>query len=148
MESSPVSLKHRELTEKIVGAFCDVFHELGHGFLERVCEQALAIALAQAGIKGERQVAVAVWFRGPADRGQQIEDFRADRLIDRSVRLELKAAGTIDQAPEKQLLNYLRATDGEVGLLLNFGVRAQFRRLVHGKERKKIRVDPPASAAI
>jgi GxxExxY protein len=64
MESSPVSLKHRELTEKIIGAFCDVYHQLGHGFLESGCEPALAIALAQAGMKGERQVAVAVWFRG------------------------------------------------------------------------------------
>jgi len=111
--------------------------------LESVYEQALAIALAQAGMKVERQVAVAVWFRG-----QQIGDFRADMVVDRSVLLELKAARTIDQAHEKQLLNYLRATDIEVGLLLNFGVRAQFRRLVYENERKKIRVDPRASAAI
>ena len=143
MESSSVSLKHRELTEKIIGAFYDVYNELGHGFLESVYEQALAIALAQAGMKVERQVAAAVWFRG-----KQIGDFRADMVVDRSVLLELKAARTIDQAHEKQLLNYLRATDIEVGLLLNFGARAQFRRLVYENERKKIRVDPRRSAAI
>jgi GxxExxY protein len=88
------------------------------------------------------QVPVPVWFRG-----QQIGDFRADMVVDGDVLLELKAARTLDQAHEKQLLNYLRATDIEVGLLLDFGVRPQFRRLVYENEREKIRVDPRESAA-
>jgi GxxExxY protein len=142
MELDPQGLKHREFTEKIIGVFYDVYNELGHGFLESVYEQGLAIALAQAGMTVERQVAVAVWFRS-----QQIGDFRADMRVDGKVLLELKAARTIDQAHEKQLLNYLRATDIEVGLLLNFGVKPQFRRLVYENERKKIRVDPRESAA-
>ena len=142
MESTPCSLKHRDLTEKIIGTFYDVYNELGHGFLESVYEQALAIALAQAGMKVERQVAISVSFRG-----QKIGDFRADMMVGGNVLLELKAARTIDQAHEKQLLNYLRATDIEVGLLLNFGVSPQFRRLVYENERKKIRVDPRESAA-
>ena len=142
MESDLASLKHRELTEKIIGAFYDVYNELGHGFLESVYEKALAIAIAQAGMKVEQQVPVSVWFRG-----QQVGDFRADMLIDRNVLLELKAARTIEQAHEKQLLNYLRATDIEVGLLLNFGINPQFRRLVYENERKKIRVSPRESAA-
>ena len=142
MESDLASLKHRELTEKIIGAFYDVYNELGHGFLESVYEKALAIAIAQAGMKVEQQVPVSVWFRG-----QQVGDFRADMLIDRNVLLELKAARTIEQAHEKQLLNYLRATDIEVGLLLNFGINPQFRRLVYENERKKIRVNPRESAA-
>lgn len=87
MESTTESLKHRELTEEIIGAFYDVYNELGHGFLESVYEQALAIALEQAGMKVERQVAVAVWFRG-----QKIGDFRADIVVDKNVLLELKAA--------------------------------------------------------
>jgi GxxExxY protein len=142
MYSTAESLKHRELTEKIIGAFYDVYNELGHGFLESVYEQALAIALVQAGMVVERQVPVTVWFRG-----QRIGDFRTDMLVDRNVLLELKAARTIDQAHEKQLLNYLRATDVEVGLLLNFGVKPQFRRLVYENERKKIRENPRESAA-
>ena len=142
MELSPEGLKHRELTEKIIGVFYDVYNELGHGFLESIYEQALAIALVQAGMKVERQVAVSVWFRG-----QQIGDFRADMRVDGKVLLELKAARAIDEAHEKQLLNYLRATDIEVGLLLNFGVKPQFRRLAYENERKKIRVDPRESAA-
>jgi GxxExxY protein len=83
-----------------------------------------------------------VWFRA-----RQIGDFRANLLVDGRVLLELKAARTIDLAHEKQLLNYLRATDIEIGLLLNFGTKPQFRRLVYENERKKIRVDPRSSAA-
>jgi len=142
MELNSEGLKHRELTEKIIGVFYDVYNELGHGFLETIYEQALAIALAQAGMKVERQVGVSVWFRS-----QQVGDFRADMRVDGKVLLEIKAARAIDQAHEKQLLNYLRATDIEVGLLLNFGVKPQFRRLVYENERKKIRVDPRESAA-
>ncbi len=68
-------------------------------------------------------------------------------VVESKVLLELKAARTIDEAHGKQLLNYLRATDIEVGLLLNFGVEPQFRRLVYENERKRIRVDPRESAA-
>jgi GxxExxY protein len=142
MEPASEGLKHRDLTEKIIGVFYDLYNELGHGFLESVYEQAMAVALDQAGMKVERQVPVSVWFRG-----QQVGDFRADLLVDAKILLELKAARTIDQAHEKQLLNYLRATDVEVGLLLNFGVKPQFRRLVYENDRKKIRVDPRESAA-
>ena len=141
MESGSESLKHRDLTRKIIGVFYDAYSELGHGFLESLYEQALAIALSQAAIQVQRQVPVSVW-----SRGQQIGDFRADLVADGKVLLELKAGCTIDQAPEKQLLNYLRATDIEVGLL-NFGVKPQFRRLVYENERKKIRVYPRESAA-
>jgi GxxExxY protein len=135
-------LKHRELTERIIGVFYDVYNELGHGFLESVYEQALALAFCETGMKTERQVPVSVWFRG-----QAVRDFRADMLVEGKVLIELKAARMIEQAHEKQLLNYLHATDIEVGLLLNFGVKAQFRRLVYENERKKIRVDPRESAA-
>ena len=106
-------LKHHELTEKIIGVFFDVYNELGHGFLESVYQEALAIALAEQGLSVEHQVATPVWFRG-----HLIGDFRADMLVNRLVILELKAARAIDLAHEKQLLNYLSAT--EVGLLLNF----------------------------
>lgn len=135
-------LSHGELTEKIIGIFYDVYNDLGHGFLESVYEQALAIALDEAGIKFERQLPISVWFRG-----RQIGDFRADVMVEAKVLLELKAARTIEEAHEKQLLNYLRATEFEVGLLLNFGLKPQFRRLVYENERKKIRVDPRLSAA-
>lgn len=116
-----------------------MYNELG---LESAYEHALAIALSDAGIRFGRQTPISVWFRG-----QQIGDFRADIMVEEKVLLELKAARTIDEAHEKQLLNYLRATQLEVGLLLNFGLKPQFRRLVYENERKKIRVNPRVSAA-
>jgi GxxExxY protein len=142
MQLNSESLKHHELTEKVIGVFFDVYNELGHGFLESVYEEALAVALGEAGLEVQRQVPVPVWFRR-----RQIGDFKADLLVDNKVLLELKAARTIDLAHEKQLLHYLRATDIEVGLLLDFGTKPQFRRLVYENERKRIRVDPRSSAA-
>jgi GxxExxY protein len=139
---SMIGLKHAELTETIIGVFFEVYNELGHGFLESVYEEALGIALTEAGISVQQQVPVRVWFRG-----RRIGDFRADMLADEKVLLELKAARGIDIAYEKQLLNYLRATDVEVGLLLNFGVKPEFRRFAFENLRKTIRVDPRESAA-
>jgi len=135
-------LKHAELTEKIIGVFFDVYNELGHGFLESVYELGLGIALTEAGLKVRHQVPIEVWFRG-----RQVGDFKADMVVDDKVLLELKAARNIDLAHEKQLLNYLRATQIEIGLLLNFGVKPEFRRLVFENERKEIRVHPRESAA-
>ena len=135
-------MHYRDLTDKIIGLFYDVYNELGHGFLESDYERSMALALIEAGSNVECQVPVCVWFRH-----QRVGDFRADLLVDGKVLLELKAARSIDEAHEKQLLHYLRATEIEVGLLLNFGIRPQFRRLVYENERKKIRVDPRVSAA-
>ena len=136
------SLKHADLTEKIIGVFFDVYNELGHGFLETVYEKAMCVALDEAGVVVEQQVPISVWFRSV-----RIGDFRADLIAERKVLLELKAARNIDLAHEKQLLNYLRATDLEVGLLMNFGAKPEFRRLVFENARKEIRVDQRESAA-
>ncbi|MFZ0957442.1 MAG: GxxExxY protein [Candidatus Sulfotelmatobacter sp.] len=133
-------LKHRELTERIIGVFYDVYNELGHGFLESVYEQALALAFSEAGMKTERQGPVSVWFRS-----QAVGDFRADMSVEGKVLIELKAARTIEQAHEKQLLNYLRATDIEVGLLLNLVLRLNFGGwLMRMREKRSalIRVNP------
>jgi GxxExxY protein len=127
-------LKHAGLTEKIIGIFFSIHNELGHGFLECVYEQAFAVSLAENSIFFERQFAVPVWFHG-----QQAGQFRADLLVDRKVIVELKTGRDIDPSWEKQLLNYLRATDIEVGLLFNFGPTAQFRRYVFENERKNPR---------
>ncbi len=135
-------LLHKELTEKIIGIFFDVYNELGHGFLESVYEEALSVALAEHGIFFQRQIAVPVWFHR-----QRIGDFRADLLVDGKVIIELKTGRGIDPAWEKQLLNYLRATQIEVGLLFNFGPEPQFRRYVFGNERKQIRECQRESAA-
>ena len=134
-------LIHSELSGKVIGIFYDVYNELGHGFLESVYEQAMSVALAERQIFFQRQFGIPVWFRG-----HQVGDFRADLLVDGKLIIELKVGRAIEVAWEKQLLNYLRATQIEVGLLLNFGPTPQFRRLVFENEKKKIRVHPRESA--
>ncbi len=133
-------LKHGDLTEKLIGIFFTLYNELGHGFLESVYEQAFAVVLAENGIFFQRQIAIPVWFHGT-----QIDEFRADLLVDGKVLIELKTGRDIEPAWEKQLLNYLRATDVEVGLVFNFGPQAQFRRYMFENEKKHPR-DPRESA--
>lgn len=133
-------LKHKELTERLLGIFFSIYNELGHGFLESVYEQAFSVVLAENSIFFERQIAIPVWFRRI-----QIGEFRADLLVESKVLIELKTGRDIDPAWEKQLLNYLRATDVEVGLLFNFGPTAQFRRYVFENDKKNPR-NPRESA--
>ncbi len=142
MDPEPASLKHEELTSAIIGTFYDVYNELGYGFLESVYQEALAIALQEKGIKVAQQFPIPVWFRG-----RRIGEFKADIAVDDKVILELKAARTIDPSHEAQLLHYLKSTEFEVGLLLNFGLRPQFRRLLFDNDRKRIRENPCKSVA-
>ena len=128
--------KHGDLTEKVIGVFFDVYNELGFGFLESVYHRALLIAIAEAGLKAETSVALPVFFRGHV-----VGEFVADILVESVVILELKAADALVSPHDSQLLNYLKATDCEVGLLLNFGPKPKFKRLAFANERKRAR--PP-----
>ena len=136
------NLKYAQLTEKIIGIFYDVYNELGYGFLESVYEESLVIALRDAGLAVDRQVSVPVWFRR-----RKVGEFRADVMVEKAVLLELKCARALDPSHEAQLLHYLKSTEIEIGLLLNFGTKPQFRRLVFENERKKIRENPCESVA-
>ena len=142
MNTPSLGLKHSDLTEKIIGIFYDVYNELGHGFLESTYAEALVVALKEAGLSAAREVPVPVWFRG-----RKVGQYYADMVVDGVVLLELKAARSLDSTHEAQLLHYLRATEVEVGLLLNFGLRRQFRRLLFDNARKKIRENPCESVA-
>ena len=113
---------------------------MGHGFLESVYERSLEIALNSLDLKVCRQIQIPVWFRG-----KPVGDFTADMLIENSVLLELKAARALDTSHQAQLLNYLRATEIEVGLLLNFGLKPEFKRLIFDNPRKAIRGNPRIS---
>jgi len=130
----PANYKHQELTEAIIGAFYEVYNELGHGFLESVYEEAMSRVLKANGIVAQRQSPLPVWFRGEA-----IGDFRADLIVAGCVIVELKAAKAIEPVHEAQLLNYLRASDVEVGLLLNFGPTPKIKRMVFANEKKNQR---------
>jgi GxxExxY protein len=134
MHWDPVSYKHQELTEAVIHAFYEVYNELGHGFLESVYEEALFRVLKESGFAIQRQYSLPVWFRG-----EQIADFRADLVVADHVIVELKAVKALEPYHEAQLLNYLRASDLEVGLLLNFGPTPKLKRVVFGNERKHLR---------
>jgi GxxExxY protein len=127
-------LKHGSLTERILGVFYDVYNELGHGFLESVYHRSLVVALETAGLRVASRVAIPVWFRG-----HRVGHFEADVVVEGCVLLELKAARGLDSSHRAQLLNYLRATDIEVGLLLNFGERPEFKRVVFENLKKTTR---------
>ncbi|MCA1604886.1 MAG: GxxExxY protein [Acidobacteria bacterium] len=128
------ALKHGELTQQIIGVFFEVYNELGHGFLESVYERSFQVALTASGLHVLTKIEVPVWFRG-----QQVGDFEADMLVERLVLIELKAGRALDSAHEAQLLNYLRATEIEVGILFGFGIRPEFKRLAYDNRRKQHR---------
>ena len=131
MNADKRSFKYRELTHQVIGAFYEVYNELGHGFLESVYAKSLQIALLSKGLKAHLKIDVPVTFRG-----KSVGAFEADMLVDICLLVELKAVRALDRAHEAQLLNYLRATEIEVGLLLNFGVEAKFKRMAYDNSRK------------
>jgi len=131
MNTDTRRFKHKELTGKVIGVFYDVYNELGHGFIESVYQKSLQLALTSVGIKALCKIEIPVEFRG-----QSVGDFEADMLVENCLLLELKAVRTLDSAHEAQLLNYLRATDIELGLLLNFGLKPEFKRMVFDNSRK------------
>jgi len=126
--------KHFQLTQQIIGVYFDVYNELGMGFLESVYQKSLALALKSAGLEACSHIDIPVWFRG-----HQVGQFEGDLLVEKSVLLELKAARALNSAHQAQLLNYLRATEIEVGLLLNFGPKPEFKRVAYDNSRKRIR---------
>jgi len=132
---------HAKITERVLSVYFEVYNELGGGFLESVYQQALRIALLQVGLQVLSEVAVPVYFRG-----QLVGTFRADLVVDGCVLLELKAVTGLDKEHDGQIVHYLRATDYEVGLLLNFGPKPQFRRFILENGSKKFRVYPRPSA--
>lgn len=131
MNADKRGLIHEELTEKVIKIFFDVYNELGHGFLESVYERAMEIALTHAGLQVRCQVRLRVMFRG-----ETIAEFAADMMVNECVIVEFKATTALSSADEAQLLNQLRSTEIEVGLLMNFGTRPEFKRKVFANDRK------------
>jgi GxxExxY protein len=132
MDDAGFSGRNDPLTEKIIGVFYEVYNELGFGFLESVYREAMRIALGQAGLRVEAEVAVPVSFRG-----NLVGVFRADLVVEGRVIVDLKTADSIGKAHEAQVLHYLRASTMEIGLVMNFGQDAKFRRIVLHNARKK-----------
>ena len=126
--------KHKELTNKIIQAFYAVYNELGFGFLENVYQNALYFELQNRGFKVEPQKAIDVYYQK-----QLVGKYKADLIINDLIILELKAVDYLVEEHELQLINYLKATDKEVGLLLNFGIKPEIRRKIYTNDRKKIK---------
>jgi len=144
-----------ELTGRIIKAFYVVYNALGYGFIESVYHNALILELVAQGVVVETEKSIAVYY------GKNVVGtFSADLIVEAKIILELKAKDALNSAHEAQLINYLRATDLELGLLLNFGKKPEFKRKYFSNE-KKLRItgspdysilqnlfkkDPPRSA--
>ena len=120
--------KHTDITEKIIEAAYEVHNVLGFGFLEKVYENALAIELKEQGLSVRQQQPVQVFYKG-----HLVGDYVADLIVEDKVIVELKAVKLLDKAHEVQLVNYLKATRIEVGLLLNFGHSVKVTRKVFSR---------------
>ena len=127
----PDNYKHADITGIIIKAFFNVYNQLGYGFLEKVYENALLIELRKFGLECLAQYPIEVFYDN-----LKVGFYIADPVVNNCVIIEIKTAEAICEEHEAQLTNYLRATDIEVGLLLNFGKKAEFKRKVFSEEYK------------
>lgn len=125
---------NQDKTSVILKCYYKVYNTLGFGFLEKVYENALYHELINNGLACSKQVPITVYYEGIS-----VGDYYADIVVGNDIIIELKAAETLVEEHEHQLINYLKATNKEVGLLLNFGKEPQFKRKVFSNERKKLK---------
>jgi GxxExxY protein len=136
MTAQPEPL-HAEITGRILDVYFAVLNELGTGYLEKIFLRALVIALNDAGLRVVSNVPLSVWFRGFL-----IGEFEADLVVEEVVLVEIKAKPALDGGDQAQVINYLRCSTLEVALLLNFGPKADFKRLLYTNDRKSARPIP------
>ena len=131
MDADFQDFRHKELTDKIIKIFYKVYNKLGYGFLEKIYESAIAIELENENISAVRQAPIQVFY----DQ-KLIGEYFADILVENKVIVEIKANRQLGEENEAQLLNYLKATKMEVGLLLNFGPKPEVKRKAFDNARK------------
>jgi GxxExxY protein len=131
MLNTKFNMKHEEITEKIIQAFYKVYNTLGYGFLEKVYLNAMFIELTQLGLKVYKEKRILVYYFGNI-----VGDYNADLIVEDIVAVELKAIEMLVSENELQLINYLKATNIEVGLLLNFGKKPQIKRKIFDNHKK------------
>ncbi|MEO8665457.1 MAG: GxxExxY protein [Ignavibacteria bacterium] len=127
-------LLHKEITDKILKCFYEVYTKLGYGFLERIYKNAMHYELNSSGIMCESEKQIKVFYKG-----NLMGDYYSDLIVDNKVIVELKTCESLREEHEWQLINYLRSTDIEVGLLLNFGKKPEFKRKLFTNNLKKIK---------
>jgi GxxExxY protein len=123
---------HQELTSRIISCFYKVYNKLGFGFLEKVYENALMFELKKCGLNVEKQKPINVIYEGNI-----VGEYFADLIVENKIIVELKAAEMLIEEHELQLINYLKATNIEVGLLLNFGKKPEIRRKIFSNNQRK-----------
>lgn len=125
-------LKYSEITGKIIGAAMKVHTTLGRGFQEVIYQRAMEIEMAKQGLKFQREMEMEVFYDG-----QKVGTRRADFFVEDKVMVELKAVSLLEEVHLAQAINYLEASNMEVGLLINFGTKSlEFRRLIHTPRHK------------
>jgi len=135
MSTDKEKLLHQDLTEKIINAFYTVYNTLGYGFLEKVYEKAMFLELTRMNLKVDEQKNIKVYYTG-----YEVGDYFADLIVNDLIIIELKAAESLCEEHEAQLINYLKATNLEVGLLLNFGKKPEFKRKIFMNQNKNPRI--------
>jgi GxxExxY protein len=125
---------HQELSQNIIRIYYQVYNELGFGFLEKVYENAMFFELNNSGFFTQKQLPIKVHYKH-----REVGEYYADLIVENKIILELKAAESLAEEHECQLINYLKATDIEVGLLFNFGKKPEFKRKIFNNDLKKIR---------
>ena len=118
-------LLHKDITDKIIKAYYNVYNSLGYGFLEKVYENAMLIELRKLGLNVQKQVPIKVFYDE-----QLVGQYFADIIVEETIIVELKAAEGLCEEHEFQLINYLKATELEISLLINFGKTPQFKRKI------------------
>jgi len=129
-----MDLLHKEITEKIIKCYYKVYNTLGYGFLEKVYENAFALELQQNGLDVKCQFPIKVYYESKI-----VGEYYADVIVNNLILIELKASACLLEEHECQLLNYLKATEIELGLLLNFGKEAEYKRKVFMNKYKKLK---------
>lgn len=127
-----MEMLHKDITDKIIKTYFDVYNQLGYGFLEKVYQNAMYLELRSRGLSVEAQKKISVYYKNI-----EVGEYFADLIVNDLVIIELKAAEKLTSAFEAQLINYLRGTNIEVGLLQNFGEKPEFRRKVFMNKRKR-----------
>lgn len=125
-------LLHKEVSEKILKAYYNVYNSLGYGFLERVYQNSMYYELIDLGLDVVAQKQIKVYYKGKI-----VGEYFADLIVENKIIVELKATSVLIQSHSTQLYNYLKATNIEVGLLLNFGEEAEFERIIITNDKKK-----------
>ncbi len=125
------NLLHKSLSNTILKIYYDVYNELGYGFLEKVYQNAMYLELKSLGYKVEAQEKIKVYYKS-----QLVGEYFADLIIEDVIIIELKACECLRDEHKAQLLNYLKATKIEIGLLLNFGTTPEFKRSIYTNDRK------------